>query len=513
MKKILQLILLLSLINSFSQGKFDAWEINNLSINNSYSNFGASFYGKDKIVFSSSNGNRLHLYSGIIEGNDVINQEMFLEAETHETNVAFTKNLQTMYFTRSIYGTENTKNTKKDKKNSIAIFRATRMADDKWGNIVSLPFNNKKYDVGHPTLSSDNSKLYFSSNMKGTLGETDIFVVDILGDNTYSKPRNLGDKVNTKGNELHPYIDENDVLYFSSNGHNSCFGGLDIYAYEINNKKLIHLKPPINSVFDDFSYIYNSKINIGFFSSNRQEGKGKDDIYLFRELKNDKFVVEADTDCNQRLMGTIYKNGTQKLITNAVVILKSGDDSTIDIFKTEENSKFDFKVKCNKTYKIEVTKTNYKTVKKILKTTNQKSIIARKNIFLKSSLKKASPKKRIRTGRVNFNYNEVVLLRRYTYDLDKAIILMKKEPNLFFEFESHTDSRAEDEFNMDLTRQRVEKITEYMGFKGIHISRIRGTAFGETRPINRCINGVDCYEEEYLANRRTTFVLKEKKEK
>jgi outer membrane protein OmpA-like peptidoglycan-associated protein len=212
-------------------------------------------------------------------------------------------------------------------------------------------------------------------------------------------------------------------------------------------------------------------------------------------------------------MGTVYINATQKIIPNAIVFLKNKNETIADVYKTTENAKYEFRVKCNKTYKIEGTKVNYKTSRGFLKTNGQNSTIARKNIFLTSAIEKAAPRRRLRTGKVDFNYNESKLLKRYTYELDKAIILMKEKPELLFEFESHTDCRADDEFNMNLTRERVEKITEYMGFKGISIVRIKATAYGETKPLNGCVNGVDCFEEEYLINRRTTFVLKERKKK
>jgi outer membrane protein OmpA-like peptidoglycan-associated protein len=122
-----------------------------------------------------------------------------------------------------------------------------------------------------------------------------------------------------------------------------------------------------------------------------------------------------------------------------------------------------------------------------------------------------APKKRkLKVGEIGFNFNEARLLKRFTYQLDKAIILMLANSKLNIEIESHTDSRAEDEFNMDLTKQRINILIEYIAFKGISIRRIKGVAYGETKPVNNCINGAECTEEAFLMNRRTIFKLKEK---
>ncbi len=513
MKRILLIVLILSVTNNFSQES--RWELKNVSINDGHSNLGATFYGSDKIVFSSTIGGKLHLYSGVINGDDVTNKTTFLEAKTQESVATFTKDLQTMYFTKSLYGKENTIKSSRDKKAKLAIFKATRNGNG-WGNITELNFGNKKYDFAHPALSPDNTKLYFSSNMKGTRGKSDIFVVDILGDGKYSEPRNLGKSVNTRGSELYPFISNDNTLYFSSNGHGG-LGGLDIYAVDINNiEQLRQLQKPINSEDDDFAYIYNSAKKSGFFSSNRVGGKGSDDIYSFKEKKKEKVKkvakIKKKKGCNQKLLGTVYLNASQKVISHAVVNLKDETEKIIATFKTNESGRFVFDVKCGRTYKLIGTRQKYKTSERLMVTNTQDGIIARKNIFLTIKKPEAEGKKRREyIGRVDFEYNKTNLLRRYRYQLDKAILRMKKNPKLVIHFESHTDSRAPTDFNKELSEARIEVLKEYIGFKGIFRKRFSGEAFGETKPLNRCKKGVECTEEEYLLNRRTTFVLIEKK--
>ncbi len=510
MRRILLIVFLLSITNIFSQKII----LKNLSINDSNSNLGTALYGSDKIVFSSATGGHLHLYSGTISGDDVINKKSFLEAKTHENVAAFTNDLNTVYFTRSLYGEENTVKANKNVKAKLAIFKATRTGNG-WGNVMQLHFSSGKYDFAHPTLNADNTKLYFSSNMKGTKGKSDIFVVDILGKDSYSEPRNLGKGVNTRGSELYPYVSKDNILYFASNGHGGD-GGLDIYSIDLNDtsKKPFHFLAPINSEYDDFAYVPVGD-GKGYLTSNRPGGKGSDDIYFFKEKNEEKEIQEEmkkEKGCNQRLLGTVYLNASEKVIQNALVKLKDETEKVIDTYQTNLNGKFIFKVKCNRTYKIIGSKENYKTSERLMVTNGQDGIIARKNVFLTTKAPKDGPKKRKEyIGRVDFEYNKTNLLPRYRYQLDKAIQMMNKNKKLNIYFESHTDSRAPTDFNMELSKARIEVLKEYIGFKGIFRKRFSGKAFGETKPLNRCVKGVQCTEEEYLLNRRTTFVLREGK--
>ncbi len=511
MKIILTLMLTLSItLQSVSQLK--EWKVVNLSINNDKANSAASYYGDDKIVYSSLSNGRLHLFVGEISNNDVKGKTPFIAPETHEISAAFSDNNKTVYFTRSVYGKENTVKYNKDEQARIAIFKATKTGSS-WGNIVPMPFNSHKYDVGHPALSPDKKKLYFSSNMPGTLGKSDIFVVDILGDNKYSEPRNLGKKINSKKNELYPFVDVNNRLSFSSNGHSSK-GGLDVFIISLNSsaEDLFHFDTPINSKYDDFSYVYNYNTKRGFLTSNRPGGKGSDDIYIFfeQDIVDDEVVTEEN--CNQKLTGSVYLNATQNIIPFTSVLLRNNAGTKIGSITTSENGKFSFNVKCGLKYKVEVSKEGYKTSEKIMSTNGQNNVIATKNIFLTTKREpEAAKDPNDYIGKVNFEYNQTDLEERYTYELDKAIKLMKKEKDITIHFESHTDSRAETDFNMQLSEERIVVLKEYLGFKGIYRGRITGDAFGESKPLNRCTKEIECTETEYLVNRRTVFRLTEHK--
>ena len=251
----------------------EVFGVKNLDINSKYSDFGPMFYGGDKIVFSSSvdsaffktrrykwnNQPYLDLYVARMnaESDELGNAVKFskeINTKYHEAAVTFSPDQKTMYFTRNNYG----KRLKRDKNgvNHLKIYRSRKLGDV-WTEAEELPFNGEDYSTGHPALSPDGKQLYFVSDMPGSLGETDIFVVDVHPDGSFSHPRNLGPNVNTEHKEMFPFITDG-TLYFSSNGHVG-LGGLDIYQSVFEEEEGFlpaqNVGKPINSKSDDFSFI------------------------------------------------------------------------------------------------------------------------------------------------------------------------------------------------------------------------------------------------------------------
>ena len=297
-------ILMVAIIPIFAQEA--TYEIKNMDFNTELSDFGPAFYKDNSLIFAQSKKRTTKRGLAFFNLYVVSETEKFsskkksttkfsenINSPFHESNAIFTKDFKTVYFTRTNYN--NGKRGKRDSEGYVVLklYKASNI-DGEWQDVKELPFNSNDYSVGHPALNADETKLYFTSNMPGTYGETDIFVVDILGENEFSTPKNLGKTINTKGKEMFPFIDENNTLYFSSTKHQNNKGGLDIYRSTFSNNVFAtpeNLESPINSKADDFCYIKKLGINKGYFSSNRYGGKGKDDIYAFTEIMTNNNIA------------------------------------------------------------------------------------------------------------------------------------------------------------------------------------------------------------------------------
>jgi outer membrane protein OmpA-like peptidoglycan-associated protein/tetratricopeptide (TPR) repeat protein len=272
-----------------------------------------------------------------------------LNTKYHEGPVTFFKDYKKLVFTRNNYNKGKSR-TGSDGVNKLKLYMASDNGKN-WGNVKELPFNSDDYSCGHPALSPDDTKLYFVSDMPGGFGGTDIYVVEYR-DDAWSSPVNLGREINTEGNEMFPYMDENGNMYFSSDGHEG-LGGLDVFYVEMRDgiplSDIQNLGTPINSEKDDFGFIADSKRSSGYFSSNRKRGFGDDNIYSFRHGCRQLNVLVYDADTKQPLGNVdvrLVKNGVNKelFITasdgKVIVCLETGTDFEFKALKEgyESNS-------------------------------------------------------------------------------------------------------------------------------------------------------------------------------
>lgn len=512
MKKITLYLLLISIVSiGYSQHKAERFIIKNIKINNKFQNFGTSFKGHNKVVYSSQEGKNtlLNLYEGTIAKDGEIIKIKKLEGlntKSNESNIIFTNDGKTVYFTRSLYGKENTIKKDRDKLATIAIFKADVAPNGKWSNIEALPFNGN-YDVGHPTLNRDNTKMYFTSNMPGTLGLTDIFVVDINKDGTFGTPKNMGPKVNSIHKEMFPNIDKNDVLFYSSNRTDESYGGLDIFAVKIYENgdvsDRLHLEPPINSIADDFSYIFNYEKKFGYFSSNRIRGVGSDDIYFFTETRPLIF------DCYQEVVGTVIDAQYQKPAANAEVILKDANGNEIEKIITKKDGKFSFKeVVCDAPLQLLVQKKHYSDVLKSFITESKHEGQTEVNIELSDSfIVKRRGKRMLNIDVINFDFDSAAIRPDAANQLNRVVNTMNRYPKMVIELGTHTDSRGKNLYNLVLSNKRAKSVIKYIIEHGISPDRISGKGYGEKRLLNKCKDGVKCTEKEHEENRRSEFVI------
>ena len=488
------------------------YSVKNLSANTKYSDFGTTYMGKDKIVFSSSRkksgiSNKkwkdndqpfLDLYVGnVTESGEIKNVKSFssdVNSKYHDAFVTFSPDLKEVYFTSNNYLKGKLKSV------NIKIFRATIADNGEWKDFTSLPFNSDDYDTGHPILSEDGKKLYFVSNMPGTLGDKDIFVVEV-NNGHYGKPINLGPTINSTSKEYTPYID-GDIIYFSSNRKGGK-GGFDIYMAKIDGSipKPINLGEPMNSKGDDFSFIIDNAKLKGYFSSNRERGEGDDDIYSFVQ----KTTIPI---CDQVITGVVKDKLNRYVVPNAFVSLIDASGNRLRRVETKFDGSFYFSLDCATTYTLEVSKDGYFDTTTALNTSSingfkndETIIIEEKEFFTRNG------KELLYVENISFELNKSTIKKESKKALDKVLRLMKKYPKMEIDFGAHTDARGGDTYNLNLSESRAVETVEYLIAQGLDSNRISGKGHGEKELLNKCANNVKCTDLEHGINKRTEFVV------
>ena len=498
-------------------------ELHSVSINTEFSEYGTALYG-DKIVFTAANSGKTSkggvsqwtgesyydLYTADRDQQALSNKKFFsttINTPFNESTAVFTKDGNTMYFTRNNYvnrkiGT-NVENTI-----LLKILRATKDSDGHWGNVVEVPFNSDNYNVAHPALSPDEKYLYFASDMDGTLGESDIFRVEILGDNQYGTPENLGDIINTSGRESFPFVSKNNILYYSSDGIPG-LGGLDIFAVKFYENgtvsKPINIGMPGNSADDDFCFVMDSETKVGFLTSNRPGGKGKDDIYSFYEEKPLVF------DCEKMIKGVLKDSEKNDVIADGVIVLSDKTMKEVARQKTKEDGSFAFdKVDCKDLYyylRAEIgdyVTTEVKVDLNVEGDVFYEFMIKPREIAIDKDVDLA---KVLNIKEIYFDLDKSDIRPDAAVELAKIVEVMRENPKMKIDIRSHTDSRASDEYNLRLSDRRAKSTLEWIVKQGIERKRLTAKGYGETQLVNGCSNGVPCTEEEHQANRRSEFIV------
>ena len=498
-------------------------ELHPVSINTEFSEYGTALYG-DKIVFTAANSGKTSkggvsqwtgesyydLYIADRDKQALSNKKFFsttINTPFNESTAVFTKDGNTLYFTRNNYvnrriGT-NVENTI-----LLKILRATKDSDGHWGNVVELPFNSNNYNVAHPALSPDEKFLYFASDMEGTLGESDIFRVEILGDNEYSTPENLGDVINTSGRESFPFVSKNNILYYSSDGIPG-LGGLDIFAVKFYENgtvsKPINIGMPGNSADDDFCFVMDSDTKVGFLSSNRPGGKGRDDIYSFYEEKPLVF------DCEKMIKGVLKDSEKNDVIADGVIVLSDKTMKEVARQKTKEDGSFAFdKVDCKDLYyylRAEIgdyVTTEVKVDLNVEGDVFYEFMIKPREIAIDKDVDLA---KVLNIKEIYFDFDKSDIRPDAAVELAKIVEVMRENPKMKIDIRSHTDSRGDDSYNLRLSDRRAKATLEWMVKQGIERKRLTAKGYGETQLVNGCSNGVPCTDEEHQANRRSEFII------
>ena len=502
-----------------NSGRYD---IAPFDYNSVYSEFAPAFY-KDGLIFSSDRdtGNFaryrhtwnskdfLDLYkvnSDSVSMNLVTKFGEDVNTRLHESASVVTKDGQTLYFTRNnfIEGKYI-----KDEKGIIRlkIFKA-KMIEGVWGEIEELPFNNDGYSVANPMLSPDEKTLYFASDMPGTFGLSDIFMVRINSDGTFGNPENLGGNINTEARETFPFVTDNEVLYFSSDGHPG-LGGLDVFATKIKRKdftgKILNVGEPVNSRSDDFTFIFDELSKEGYMASNREDGLGADDIYKF--VEKEPLVFE----CIQKITGTVRDKISNNVLVGATVkvINENNEEVLSDITNSDGN--YSLVLDCNKGNFVRALMEGYVPFEEYIGVSDGKPKII--DFYLERDLITAGfgddLAKLLQLSTIYFDFNKYNIRQDSEIEVEKVIAAMEKYPSLKIQVNSHTDSRGPAAYNLWLSQKRAEATINYMISKGISTDRLASEGYGQTKLINNCYDGVKCSSEKHDLNRRSEFIILE----
>lgn len=500
-----------------ASGIFNSYErytLSKLDINTEFNDFGAVEFGEE-IYFTSSRDigvsiDRLYawdeqpfldIFKTNKEGASVsttvrvdgdVNTNKF-----HDGPVTFNADGTKMYFSRN-----NHKGKKqisaKDGTGQVAIYSAD-LVNGIWTDIKSISLNNPDYLVYNPSLSNDGTKLYFQSDMPGGFGGTDIYVSEIDDNGSFALPKNLGEIVNSEGNESFPFIHKDGVLYFSSDGHVG-MGLLDVFATVTGSKgeivNVINLGDPINSKKDDFTYFLSEDGFSGYLASNRKGGVGNDDIYSFNRIPP------------LRLKGQIFDAINNEPIAGAKVVLGRKNGEEIAYFITGDDGSYEHLIDRDADFVLNGSMDKYDNISKDFNSfglEKQKELIVDLNIGM-SPIEDVVLLADLET--IYFDLDKSNIRTDAAFELDKVVSLMNRYPEMVIRLESHTDSRAPDNYNMALSKRRAKSTYLYIISQGIDSKRItRYEGFGESQLVNKCTSGVKCSDDEHQLNRRTEFVI------
>lgn len=427
----------------------------------------------------------------------------------HTSNVSFSKDGRQMYFTRQLLRGNVLKESK--------IYMSYRK-DDGWGSAIELEGVNGDYIISHPKVGElfGSEVLFFASNMEGGYGGYDLYYSTKKSDEEYSIPVNLGEVINSKGDEMTPFYQDG-TLYFSSDGHPG-MGGLDIFHTTWDGSKwnnVTNIGHNYNSSYDDL-YMYFDEAGLnGFLTSNRPDKNkralnGKtccDDIYQFtiRQIVIDLIAKVKD------------ENGPLNGAAIELTDLSAAEDIETQIKTNQTGSDFNFLLDADHEYRGIVSREGYYTDTITFNTfgilddyTVNKSIVLKaKPVITEPEVEIVTINQAIRLNSIYYDFDDDKILPSAEGDLMTLEGLLLQYDDMVIELSSHTDSQGGARYNRELSQRRAESAKKWLTNRGIDPKRIVAKGYGESRILNQCTNNVECTDDEHRFNRRTEFKILE----
>jgi outer membrane protein OmpA-like peptidoglycan-associated protein len=378
-----------------------------------------------------------------------------------------------------------------------------------------LKLGNETYGIGHPYITEDGRRIYFTSVKEGGYGGADLWYVDRDSGGEYGAPVNLGSSVNTAGDEVFPsFIDG--ILYFASDGHPG-LGGLDLFGSYMEDDgsfgEPFNLRAPFNSSWDDFNLVHRPNSNVGLFVSNRNNSESSDDIYMFDNFPPQLIVFE----------GHLYDDQSKEALTEYDIVVSEGNKKIYEQHVVGKDGYFLY-LGTNKKYDIRISAQDYNTSTQLVNTVGVANYSELKgDVYLTKNVSEATVEpaptvvsteiredSRLRDSStfmviemkdIFYEFDKFRLTESSKAELDKYIIYFMQYPGMIVEISSHTDSRGSDSYNRQLSDHRARTVVEYFISKGISPLRLQWRGYGESQPVIRHART----EAEHQANRRTVF--------
>ncbi len=490
----------------------DYYRVKNLdAINSGAAEYSPVYLNGDLYFTSSRYGGKIYKATGtpftniykvktqgaVVDTSTIESIKLINDDAINEGTVTFTNNGDIMIFAK---GNSGRKKGTKDVNLYITRFRR-----GDWSEPEMLSINDPEAWDSTPAFSRDGRTLYFASNRKGGFGGTDLYTATMDNRGRWGNVRNLGPKINTSGNEMFPYVSDDGRLYFSSTGHPG-FGSLDIFVAvrSEGDVAIENLGPSINSNMDDFGFFLFDPTK-GFFSSNREEGKGDDDIYTFINNDPDLKIV------NYFLAGTTVTtndDGEEEILPNAMVRLMGPNQEQLDEAITAQDGKFLFRVYPEEDYilfgekpEFLTSRESFSTVGKSVPKDELKDLVTNVTFETKIHLDKIVLDRAIVLDNIYYDLDRAEIRSDAARELDKLVTVLRDNPEISIELSSHTDARAPDDYNLDLSQRRAKAAVDYIISNGIDSNRLIAKGYGESQLLVENAQS----EEEHQVNRRTEF--------
>ena len=488
------------------------FNIQGLAINSEVSDFGGNLQNGKLYITSARSGKRktygwneepfLDIYTAIANEDGSFQMPSIIEdninTKYHEGTVSFSPDGNTMYFSReSFYEKVYERDPSTKYKISVLHLYKSINQEGQWSEAEPLSVNGDNYSVKNPSVSADGSTLYFASDKADGYGNFDIYSAAIDENGSVGEATNLGQKLNTEGQEMFPFISADNTLYFSSNGHLG-LGGLDVFFAKIVDGKVGPVRNigiPVNGNADDFAFSINEETEEGFVSSNREGGMGSDDIYAIKKLQ---------PICDVLMTVTVRDSKTGLILDGASVSIQDAEGNIFGTKTSNAEGIVEYIIECDVDTKLVGSKIDYESGSTVVSGTSEEMVSAE---LLLTPIEDIIIANKVILNPIYFDFDKSNITAQAAFELDKLVQLMTKYESIVISAESHTDSRGSASYNLSLSDRRAKTTAQYVISKGIDASRITGSGKGETMPNVDC--GGKCTEDQHQLNRRSEFFILE----